>query len=138
MKKLLALFVLTVMISGNLTSCKKQSCPVDEPTKRELLTQAIWNFVKLERYDNDGNLLSTMQFNGDKLELTPAGNYYFYDDANRLSDVGIFTFIEGDPDQLHIASDQIQIIFTVDQLDEEHLVISGIRGNIKSVWTLER
>jgi hypothetical protein len=61
-RKFFSILTVAVLSAGMLTvqSCKKQECPVDEPTKMEILLDGAWNGIKLEHYQN-GNLSNSSQ-----------------------------------------------------------------------------
>ena len=51
MKKTLLLLTGFLLIAGTFSSCKKE-CPVDEPTKTELLTAHEWHAIDIITYKN--------------------------------------------------------------------------------------
>jgi len=52
MKKVILLFVVGLLTTSSLTSCK-EDCPVDEPTRTELLTAEEWVGINAVIYEND-------------------------------------------------------------------------------------
>jgi len=57
MKKVIVLFVVGLLTTSSLTSCKKD-CPVDEPTRTELLTAQEWVGINVVIYENDTEVIN--------------------------------------------------------------------------------
>ena len=86
MKKATILFLIILMTSSALfTSCEEDE-PI--PTKKELLTDGIWNGVKYEEY-KDGTLTYTESSTDRKIDFKTNGDVVFYEEDGSE---GIYTW----------------------------------------------
>ena len=88
-RKFISLLTLTLLTSGLLVtqSCKKQECPVDEPTQKEILLKAGWKGIKVEEYTN-GNLTQTVDFSNYEWFFLSNGSMIMYDGGQPVLEYG--------------------------------------------------
>ena len=132
MKRTFILATFVVFLLGNFTSCKKQSCPVDEPGIKEILTRDMWKLIKMEEYDLNHNLTDLTIYHGEKMEFTPNDNFYFYNWDGNLNDAGTYSLLN-DPSRLYIHSGGFDDTFTIDKIDENILILSLDSGHDKII-----
>ncbi len=139
--KFLWLTILLVTSIANTTSCKKE-CPVDEPTKEQLLTAHEWLGVDRTLYIND--VQDTVVDMSEWKLLFAVNKDYFVYDNDYLDEYGSWQLISGNPDVLRLTEESSTVIpklildtkyskkhtkntnntdFKIEKLDENNLYI---------------
>jgi hypothetical protein len=129
-RKFISMLTLIVLTSGLLVtqSCKKQECPVDEPTKKEILLKEGWKGVKVEEYNN-GNLVNTQSYSGVEWFFLSNGKMIIYYSGNPGS--GDFTYtIQGDVESITLQDNTDIYYFTVKEIKENSLILEITDSNV--------
>lgn len=125
MKKLSIYLSVLLLLAGVLQSCKKKEAPeVPPPTPKELLTKGMWNYTKMENYDNNGNLQQTSPVNYQK-EYTVSDHYYLYDQYGNMLSYGTYTLDEeSDPMKLRETNqNNVTVVYLIEELKEDKMVL---------------
>ncbi len=99
MKKNLLLLTSFLLLAGTFSSCKKE-CPVDEPSKTELLTAHEWQGVDGMEYRN-GTLVNTRDMSGFIFLFAVNKDLFVYENGT-LDEYYHWEYIKGSPDIIHL------------------------------------
>ena len=133
MKKLVV-FLLAIALIPSIQSCKKKE--ESKPTAKELLTKDAWRHVKVEFYNNSGNLVNTITLNN-KMVFSPSGDYYYYNSSGNISEYGTWSLID-DETKIQMRDQGGQPgIFDIEKLTETEFIIS-FSDNIREVLYFNR
>jgi len=123
--KTLLFFFLLSLFSLSISSCNKDDD--DEPvSKTELITSDIWNFDKIENY-NDGNLEDVDMKTGYKMEFKTDNTLLIYKPDGNIDDQ-LFWDINADENKLFLSMDlQFTWSCNINKLTDSEFIFSFIR-----------
>ena len=130
MKKIVSLFIVAILFSQALSSCKKkeETPPPPPPSAKEIISADVWNYYKYETYDNNDNLVGTNQMNL-IYEFTPADNFYIKATNGSLSNYGTYELNEdSDPKTLQLYyHNGNQDLYEIQKLEDEEMILKEDR-----------
>ena len=124
MKKFVSLFIVAILFSQVLSSCKKkEETPPPPPTPKEILTGTKWLYYQYESYDNNDTLVGTNQVNY-IYEFTPLNDFYIINQIGQSTNNGIYELNESsDPNTILLKYfNGNQDLFEIQELNEEKMI----------------
>ncbi len=127
-KKLYANLLATLLfalLAISFTSCNKDDDeePEPEPTKSEIISKAIWNFNKVEVYDENNQLVDTDDNLGYKIEFKTDYTYVFYEQDGSVGDTGQWDVNENGT-KLYISEGSDTMAFDIIKLTDTEFTFS--------------
>ncbi len=113
--------VLFALLAISFTSCDKDDDEVSEPTKSEIISKAIWNWDKVEVYE-DGTLSGTELYTGYKMEFKSDHTFTIYKPDGSIDEGGMQWDLNMDETKLIITEGEDGYIFGIQKLDDDEFI----------------
>lgn len=124
MKKTTIFLASILFIATFLTSCKDDECPIDEPTKTELLTKAEWIGDEVVAYRNDIEE-GRYSFSHFSMVFLPNFDVVFYNEGD-VDDLSEWKFLNNEQS---IGLFEENLIWNIDTLSDSDFIISRIEND---------